>query len=71
MLLKGDSTMKNTITMMNALKYYNEKELENNEVYKEKLAQDIDVNTYNKMIGKMRSKRALQSGMLSNNSVAS
>ena len=36
--------MKNTITMMNALKYYNEKELENNEVYKEKLAKDIDVN---------------------------
>ena len=63
--------MKNTITMMNALKYYNEKELENNEVYKEKLAKDIDVNTYNKMIGTMRSKRALQSGMLSNNSVAS
>ena len=71
MLLKGDLTMKNTITMMNALKFYNEKELENNEVYKEKLAQDIDVNTYNKMLGKMRSKRALQSGMLSNNSVAS
>lgn len=62
--------MKNTITMMNALKYYNEKELENNEVYKEKLAQDIDVNTYNKMIGTMRSKRALQSRILSN-SVAS
>ena len=62
--------MKNTITMMNALKYYNEKELENNEVYKEKLAQDIDVNTYNKMLGKMRSKRALQSEMLSN-SIAS
>ena len=62
--------MKNTITMMNALKYYNEKELENNEVYKEKLAQDIDVNTYNKVIGTMRSKRALQSGMLSN-SIAS
>lgn len=70
MLLKGDLTMKNTIAMMNALKYYNEKELENNEVYKEKLAKDIDVNTYNKMIEKMRSKRALQSGMLSN-SVAS
>ena len=58
--------MKNTIAMINALKYYNEDELTNDELYKEKLAEDIDTTTYNKMIQNMYGRRFLLGWMLSN-----
>ena len=53
--------MKNLIAMMNAMKVYKTNELvHDREAMQEKLSQDIDRPTYQKMVEKIQSKLFLQ-----------
>ena len=57
--------MKSMITMNNALKYYNTKELVSNSgECREKL--EMDMTAYNKMLGKVYSKYFMNKSFLSN-----